>query len=65
MLDLQAIGYEGKEFKVEERTNFALPPDAAEKKYFLKKVTPTAIEVEYEKTPGTKETLEIPKGGTP
>jgi len=65
VLDLRAIGFEGKEFKVEERTAFALPPDAPEKKYFLKAVTPGSIEVEYEKADGTKETKEISKGGTP
>lgn len=65
ILDLRAIGYEGKNFKVEERTKFALPPDATEKKYLLKKVTPQTIEVEFENAEGTKETLEIPKGGTP
>jgi hypothetical protein len=63
VLDLRAIGFEGKEFKV--RTAFALPPDAPEKKYFLKKVTPQAIEVEFDGANGTKETKEISKGGTP
>lgn len=64
ILDLRAIGYEGKEFKVEERTNFALPSDAPEKKYYLKKVTPQSIEVEYDDGSGEKKTVEIPKGGT-
>jgi hypothetical protein len=63
VLDLRAIGYEGKEFKVEERTKFALPPDAAEKNYLLKKVTPEGIEVEYTDAQGQTQTLEIPKGG--
>lgn len=65
VLDLQAIGYEGKEFKVEERTKFALPPDAPEKNYMLKKVTPEAIEVEYTDAAGATQSLEIKKGGTP
>lgn len=65
VLDLRAIGYEGKEFKVEERTKFALPPDAPEKNYTLKKVTPEAIEVEYADAKGETQTLEIKKGGTP
>lgn len=65
VLDLRAIGYEGKEFKVEERTKFALPPDATEKNYLLKKVTPTGIEVEYTDASGQTQTREIPKGGTP
>ncbi len=64
VLDLRAIGYEGKEFKVEERTSFALPPDAPEKKYLLKKVTPQSIEVEYADASGETKTVEIPKGGT-
>jgi hypothetical protein len=63
VLELQAIGESGKQFKVEEGTNFALPPSAAEKKYFLKKVTPEGLEVEY--TEGDeKKTVSIPKGGT-
>lgn len=62
VLDLQAIGYEGKEFRVEERTKFALPPDAPEKNYTLKKVTPEAIEVEYTDAAGATQTLEIKKG---
>jgi hypothetical protein len=65
VLDLQAIGYEGKEFKVEERTKFALPPDAPEKNYTLKKVTPESIEVEYTDAAGATQTVEIKKGGTP
>ncbi|TAE77573.1 MAG: hypothetical protein EAZ84_04120 [Verrucomicrobia bacterium] len=65
VLDLRAIGYEGKEFKVEERTRFALPPDAKEKAYLLKKVTPEAIEVEYTDASGAAQTLEISKGNTP
>jgi len=65
ILDLRAIGYAGKEFKVEERTKFALPPDAPEKNYLLKKVTPTGIEVEYTDAAGKTETREIPKAGTP
>ncbi|MCW1886142.1 hypothetical protein OKA04_15500 [Luteolibacter flavescens] len=62
VLDLRAIGYGGKEFKVEERTKFALPPDAPEKNYLLKKVTPTGIEVEYTDASGATQTREIPKG---
>ena len=62
VLDLQAIGFEGQEFKVEERTKFALPPDAPEKNYTLKKVTPEAIEVEYTDAAGATQTVEIKKG---
>ncbi len=64
VLDLRAIGYEGKEFRVEERTRFALPPDAPEKAYFLKSVTPEAIEVEITKDDGTTESVQISKGAT-
>ncbi|MCW1922945.1 hypothetical protein OKA05_10315 [Luteolibacter arcticus] len=65
VLDLKAIGFGGKEFKVEEMTKFALPPDAPTKDYLLKKVTPAGIEVEYADKDGKTQTLEIPKGGTP
>jgi hypothetical protein len=62
ILDLRAIGFEGKEFKVKERTKFALPPDAPEKNYLLKKVTPGSIEVEYKDANGQTQTKEIAKG---
>lgn len=65
VLELQAIGYEGKEFKVEERTAFAIPPDAPEKNYFLKQVTPDSIVVEYKDASGATQTKEIKKGCTP
>jgi len=61
VLDLQAIGEKGKQFKVEEGTKFALPSGATEKKYLMKKITPTSIEVEFDNDKGEKETLEIPK----
>ncbi|MGA0845309.1 MAG: Amuc_1099 family pilus-like system protein, partial [Luteolibacter sp.] len=38
VLDLEALGLAGQEFKVEENTRFALPPDAPEKLYLLKSV---------------------------
>lgn len=62
---LEAIGLEGKEFRVEERTAFALPVDAPQKDYFLKSVTPTAVVVEYSDAQGARKSVEIPKGGTP
>jgi len=64
VLDLRAIGFAGKEFKVEERTKFALPPDAPEKNYMLSKVTPQGVEVTYTDADGKTQTREIPKGGT-
>ncbi len=62
VLSLEAIGESGKEFKVEERTSFALPSTAPNKDYFLKKVTPGAITVEYTDAQGTLQSVEIPKG---
>lgn len=52
----------GSEFKIEENTQFALPPDAATKDYLLKAVTPEGIEVEYKDADGATKTLQIPKG---
>jgi hypothetical protein len=62
VLDLQAVGYAGQEFKVEERAAFALPSDAPEKNYFLKQVTPDSIVVEYKDADGATQTKEIKKG---
>jgi hypothetical protein len=62
VLSLEAIGLSGKEFKVEERTTFALPPNAPKKEYLLKKVTPASITVEYTDSEGKTKTLEITKG---
>jgi hypothetical protein len=63
VLDLRALKYKGQEFKVEEKTKFALPPDAPEKNYMLNKVTPQGIEVIYTDAKGETKTLEIPKAG--
>jgi hypothetical protein len=65
ILSLEAIGETGKEFKVEERTSFALPFNAPKKDYFLKQVTPTSITVEYTDAQGALKTLQIPKGSLP
>ena len=65
VLDLQALGLDGKEFKVEERTPFALPPTAKEKNYLLKEVTPEAIVVEWKDNDGKTQSVKIPKGGLP
>jgi len=64
VLDLQALGMAGREFKVEERTDFALPPDAEEKKYHLKSVTPEQIEVTWTED-GEERSVTIPKGQLP
>jgi len=65
VLSLEALGLQGKEFKVEENTPFALPPDAPKKEYLLKKVTPDGISVEYPAANGSRRTVEITKGGLP
>lgn len=62
---LEALGLNGKEFKVEENTAFALPPDAPEKNYFLKTVTPEAATVEYTDAAGAKKSVQINKGSLP
>jgi hypothetical protein len=61
VLVLEALGNQGKEFKIEENTLFALPPDGAKKDYLLKSVTPEGIEVEYTGADGAKKTVQIPK----
>jgi hypothetical protein len=65
VLSLEALGQEGKEFKVEENTAFALPPGAATKDYLVKTVTPEAITVEYPTPGGEKKTVQINKGAKP
>lgn len=65
VLSLEALGMEGKQFKVEENTTFALPPGAATKDYTVKTVTPESITVEYPSPSGEKKTVQIPKGSTP
>jgi len=64
-LELRAIGFTGKPFVVEERRAFALPPGAAEKKYFLKEVTDEAVVVEVMGEGGQKREVVIPKGQFP
>ncbi|BCU75569.1 Amuc_1099 family pilus-like system protein [Luteolibacter sp. LG18] len=62
VLTLEAIGKNGEEFKIEEKTKFALPAGGAKKEYTLKKVTPEGIEVEYTTPSGETKTVPIPKG---
>ena len=62
VLSLEALGLNGKEFKVEENTAFSLPSDSPKKDYLLKKVTPASITVEYTDKNGGKKTVEINKG---
>lgn len=65
VFSLEALGLGGKEFKVEENTTFALPPDAAEKNYLLKSVTPETVTVEYADAAGKRATVTIGKGALP
>ena len=65
VLSLKALGLNGKEFKVEENTRFALPPDASKKDYLLKSVTPEIITVEFTDADGKTQSVEIGKGGFP
>jgi hypothetical protein len=65
IFSLEALGLNGKEFKVEENTAFALPPDSPKKDYFLKTVTPESVTVEYTDPEGAKKTVEIKKGAMP
>jgi hypothetical protein len=62
-LILNAIGQSATEFEVEERTHFAIPANAPQKKYYLKRVTPNSIVVEFKGPSGVLETVEIPKSG--
>ncbi len=61
VLVLDAVGEEGKEFKVLENTRFSLPNKAGEKAYLLKKITPEALTVEFTDKEGKTQTVEIPK----
>jgi hypothetical protein len=65
VLSLEALGHKGKEFKVEENTLFALPPDAAKKDYLAKTVTPASVIIEYTNSAGAKKTVEIKRGSIP
>lgn len=64
VLELRAVGFEGDEFRVEERTRFSLPPDGDDDRYLLKEVTPEQITVEFEDE-GETRSVTIPKGGLP
>lgn len=62
---LEAIGKAGMEFKVEENTRFALPPESKEKSYLLKSVTPQKVVIEFNDAGGALRTVEIDKGAMP
>lgn len=65
ILSLEALGQQGKEFKVEENMTFALLSDGAKKDYLLKSVTPESITVEYTNAAGEKKSVVINKGSLP
>lgn len=65
VLSLEALGLNGKEFKVEENTPFALPPDSGKKDFLLKTVTPESVVVEYTNPAGEKKSVTISKGSLP
>ena len=63
ILSLDALGMKGTEFKVEEYTEFSLPPGGEKKTYKLTEVTPDQITVETTDKDGTKKTYRFAKGG--
>ncbi|NJM36449.1 MAG: hypothetical protein HC845_00415 [Akkermansiaceae bacterium] len=65
IFSLEALGMSGKEFKVEEKTSFALPPENEKKDYFTKEVTPEAVTIEYTTPSGEKQSIQIGKGQMP
>lgn len=65
VLSLDALGMEGREFKIEENTTFALPPDNTNKNYLLKKAGSDAILIEYPASDGSRKSIEIKKGQLP
>ena len=64
ILSLDALGLAGKEFKVEENTEFSLPPGGKSNNYRLTEVTPDRITVEVTDKDGKKTTHTIAKGET-
>ena len=65
VFSLEALGLNGKEFKVEEDTSFSLPPTSGKKDYRLKAVTAESVTVEYTSPAGEKKAFEIRKGSLP
>ncbi len=63
VFSLEALGLNGKEFMVEENTQFALPPDSPKKDYLAKIVTPESVTIEYTSPTGETKTFQIGKGG--
>ena len=65
VFSLEALGFNGKEFKVEENTAFSIPPGGTKMDYFAKTVTPDLVTVEYTAPSGEKKTVDIKKGNMP
>ncbi len=65
VFSLEALGLNGKEFQVEENTQFALPPDNPKKEYLAKIVTPESVTIEYTNPAGETKAFEIAKGSLP
>jgi len=64
IFSLEALGLAGQEFKVEENTEFALPPTAATKAFKVTAITPESVTVEIKDKDGKVESFEISKGST-
>ena len=65
VFSLEALGQNGKEFKVEENLTFSLPSGGAKKDYRAKVVTPESVTIEYTDADGTVKTVQISKGSMP
>ncbi len=65
IFSLEALGQEGKEFKVQENMTFGLPTDSATKNYKVKDVTADSVTVEYTDPEGETKSVTITKGSTP
>lgn len=65
ILSLEALGQNGKQFKVKENMTFGLPSDSAKKDYRVAEVTPESVTIEYPDADGQKKTVKITKGNLP
>ncbi len=65
IFSLEALGQEGKEFKIPENVSFGLPTASATKNYKVKKVTVESVTVEYTDGEGETKSVTITKGSTP
>ncbi len=65
VFSLEALGMNGKEFKVEENTEFALPPGNSKKDYKVKAVTENSVVVEYPDAAGNRKEITLTKGSLP